>query len=147
MRRSHIAAALLSACMAGQANAAEKPNIVLIVADDIGYSDAACFGGEIATPALDRLASEGLRFTRFHNAGMCVVSRASLMNGKWWPQALPELANTRLLPEKLRNQGYRCELIGKWHVGDAIRWTADSANHIFPVPCRPISRTACQCPS
>lgn len=102
--------------MGGLASAADKPNIVLIVADDMGYSDPGCFGGEIATPALDRLAREGLRFTRFHNAGMCIVSRASLMTGKWWPRALPEFGTTPLLPEKLRDQGYRCGLIGKWHL-------------------------------
>ena len=74
---------------AGCLHAAPKPNLVIILADDMGYSDPGCFGGEIHTPALDRLASEGLRLTRFHNGGMCVVSRASMLTGNWWPNALP----------------------------------------------------------
>ena len=121
LRWLRIPAALMMACAPCIAVAVEKPNIILIVADDMGYSDAGCFGGEIATPALDRLAKEGMRLTRFHNAGMCVVSRASMMTGKWWPRALPDFTKTRLLPEKLHDQGYRCGLIGKWHLeGDPM---------------------------
>lgn len=93
-----------------------RPNIVLIVADDLGYSDPGCFGGEIATPTLDRLAHEGLRLTRFHNGGMCVITRASLLTGQWWPRALPRFADTPLLSERLKQAGYRTALVGKWHL-------------------------------
>lgn len=93
-----------------------RPNIIIIVADDMGYSDAGCYGGEMATPALDRLATEGLRITRFHNGGMCVTSRVSLLTGQWWPKALPEFQKTPLLSEKLQDAGYRTGLIGKWHL-------------------------------
>lgn len=106
---------------AGCTAMARQPNIVLIVADDMGYSDAGCYGGEIATPSLDRLAGEGLRLARFQNCGMCVVTRTSLMTGKWWPRALPEFRRSSLLSEKLRDLGYRCGLIGKWHLdGDPM---------------------------
>ena len=62
----------------------DKPNIVLILADDLGYSDLGCYGGEIETPSLDRLAHEGMRFTQFTNSGKCEPSRASLMSGQYW---------------------------------------------------------------
>lgn len=93
-----------------------RPNLLIILADDMGYSDPGCFGGEIATPAIDRLAAEGVRLTRFYNGGMCVVSRASMLTGKWWPKALPEFAKTPLLSERLHEAGYRTALIGKWHL-------------------------------
>jgi arylsulfatase len=96
--------------------AAGRPNLIVILADDMGYSDPGCYGGEIPTPALDRLARDGVRLSRFHNGGMCVVSRASLLAGKWWPRALPEFARTPLLPEKLKQAGYRNALVGKWHL-------------------------------
>jgi arylsulfatase A-like enzyme len=60
---------------------AERPNIVLIMADDMGYSDIGCYGGEIPTPHLDALAEGGLRFTQFYNAGRCCPTRASLLTG------------------------------------------------------------------
>lgn len=111
---------LLCVLLAGGLSAAPtaKPrhNIIIIVADDMGYGDPGCYGGEMSTPSLDRLAKEGLRITRFHNGGMCVVSRASLLTGKWWPRALPEFEKTPLLSEKLHDAGYRTGLIGKWHL-------------------------------
>ena len=60
---------------------AERPNIILIMSDDMGYSDIACYGGEINTPNLDRLASNGLRFTQFYNTAKCSPTRASLLSG------------------------------------------------------------------
>ena len=73
------------------------PNMIVILADDMGYSDAGCFGGEISTPALDRLATEGVRLTRFQNGGMCVVTRVSLLTGQWWPLGLREFGHTPVL--------------------------------------------------
>ena len=98
------------------AESSDKPNIIFILADDMGYSDLGCYGGEIETPSIDRLAAEGVRLSCFHNGGMCVVSRASLLTGKWWPEALPTFAQSPLLSEKLHSAGYRTALIGKWHL-------------------------------
>ena len=102
------------------------PNILLIVADDLGFSDLECYGGEIKTPNLDRLASNGLRFTQFYNCGRCWPSRASLLSG-YYPQQIgrdsapgiemgprPEWA--KLLPEYLAKEGYVSYHSGKWHI-------------------------------
>ena len=67
--------------------AAPRPNIVVILADDMGYSDIGCYGSEIATPNLDRLAANGLRFTRFYNTARCCPTRASLLTGLYPHQA------------------------------------------------------------
>lgn len=66
---------------------AQRPNIVLILADDMGYSDLGCYGGEIETPHLDRLADHGLRFTQFYNTGRCWTTRAALLTGLYNDQA------------------------------------------------------------
>ncbi len=95
---------------------AAQPNLIIILADDMGYSDPGCFGGEISTPAIDRLAQEGVRLTRFRNGGMCVVSRASMLTGQWWPRGLRNFTNTPLLSEELKTAGYRTALVGKWHL-------------------------------
>jgi len=60
---------------------APRPNIVLIMADDLGFSDLGCYGGEIQTPNLDRMASEGMQFTQFYNCAVCVTTRAALLTG------------------------------------------------------------------
>src|SRR3954452_22077536 len=67
--------------------AAPKPNIVLILADDLGYSDLGCYGSEIRTPNIDRLAANGVRFTQFYNCTRCCPTRASLMTGLYPHQA------------------------------------------------------------
>src|SRR5659263_132870 len=67
--------------------AEQKPNIILILADDMGYSDIGCFGSEIKTPNLDRLASQGVRFTQFYNASRSCPTRASLLTGLYQHQA------------------------------------------------------------
>src|SRR5881394_999627 len=66
---------------------AAPPNVLLIVADDLGYSDVGCFGGEIATPNLDALAKDGLRFTQFYNTGRCWPTRAAILTG-YYAQAV-----------------------------------------------------------
>src|SRR5512141_1562370 len=105
---------------AGQAPAPARPNILLILADDMGFSDAGCYGGEIQTPNLDRLAQHGLRFTQFYNTARCWPSRAAIMTG-YYAQAVrrDDLAGVksggngvrprwaRLLPEYLKPLGYR----------------------------------------
>jgi len=113
--------------------ATAKPNIVVIVADDMGFSDAGCYGGEIQTPNLDRLAQNGLRFTHFYNTARCWSSRASLLTGYYAQQvrrdALPGIgggANGKrpawaaLLPAMLRPAGYRSYHSGKWHVDGPV---------------------------
>jgi arylsulfatase len=65
----------------GSIIAAGRPNIIVIMSDDVGYSDIGCFGSEIATPTLDRLARDGLRYTQFYNAGRCCPTRAALLTG------------------------------------------------------------------
>jgi hypothetical protein len=83
MRRIKLffAIALLAVVGVKDAGAATKPNIILILADDLGYSDLGCYGGEISTPNLDGLAAQGLRFTQFYNCGRCCPTRASLLTG------------------------------------------------------------------
>ncbi len=110
-----------------------KPNILIILADDMGYSDAGCYGGEIQTPNLDTLARGGLRFTQFYNTTRCWPSRASILTGYYAQQVrrdnLPDLnggangkrpAWARLLPEYLHPLGYRSYHSGKWHVDGKV---------------------------
>ncbi len=99
----------------------QRPNIVLILADDLGFSDLGCYGGEIRTPNLDRLAREGKRFTQFYNCAVCVTTRAALLTGLH-----PRRRNNRLLHENmttlaqvLRSSGYQTSLTGKWHLGSS----------------------------
>ncbi len=126
----------LLALLSGKLAAAEKPNILFIVADDLGFSDVGCYGGEIKTPNLDRLAADGLRFTQSYNTARCWSSRAAILTG-YYPQAvrrdkisdmkLPPgvgVAGTggvrprwaQLLPAYLKPLGYRSYHSGKWHV-------------------------------
>ena len=115
----------------GQAFAATRPNILFILADDMGFADAGCYGGEIATPNLDRLASNGVRFTQFYNTARCWPTRAALLTGHYPQQIrmdpprgkLPGWA--RMLPHYLQPLGYRSYHSGKWHVNGAPRALAD----------------------
>ena len=98
---------------------AAPPNIVVIMADDMGYSDLGCFGGEIRTPNLDRLAEGGLRFSNFYSENMCWVSRAALLTGIYHKTSM---VNSQLhskcvtLPEALGRAGYQTRMSGKWHL-------------------------------
>ncbi len=94
--------------------AAEKPNILLIVADDLGYSDLGCYGGEIDTPVIDELASEGVRFSDFHVNVMCTVTRTSLLTGQ--PYSVSN-GFKRSIPiaNKMVEGGYATSIVGKWH--------------------------------
>lgn len=98
-----------------------RPNIVLIMADDMGFSDIGCYGGEISTPNIDSLAAGGLRFTHFYNNAICVPTRASLLTGLYSQQVgvyanSPKvMKNCVTLAEVLKSAGYRTLMTGKWH--------------------------------
>lgn len=131
-----VAIALLLAPLAlvGASDQA-KPNILIILADDMGYSDAGCYGSEIATPNLDALAKDGLRFTQFYNTARCWPSRAAILTGYYAQQVrrdtVPGITTgakgtrptwARLLPDMLKPLGYRSYHSGKWHVdGDPMK--------------------------
>lgn len=95
------------------------PSILLILADDLGFSDLGCYGGEIQTPNLDRLAREGIRFTQFYNAAVCVTSRASLLTGLYHRRIDGGILGDNMvtLGEALQTSGYATCAIGKWHLG------------------------------
>ena len=133
-----IVCAALAFCFAS-ARAEEtpaRPNILLILADDLGWSDLGCYGGEIQTPTLDALAADGLRFTQFYNCARCCPTRAALLTGLYPHQAGMGLMaggarpgplgyEGRLtdrcvtIPEVLKTGGYRCYAVGKWHLNGA----------------------------
>lgn len=134
-----VIAAMVTVCAPWQpaptAGAENRPNIVIILADDLGYSDLGCFGGDVKTPNLDALAAGGLRFTNFYNNTRCCPTRASLLTGLYAHQAgigamttktpLPAYSG-RLKPtaptiaEVLKASGYRTAAFGKWHVSNTI---------------------------
>ncbi|MFO1486722.1 MAG: sulfatase [Verrucomicrobiaceae bacterium] len=115
--------------IASMLNAVERPNIVLIFADDLGYGDLGCFGSkQIKTPQLDRMAAEGLRLTSFYVQAVCGPSRAALMTG-CYPIRIGEPGNKKnqhtvlhtnevTIAEVLRDAGYATACIGKWHLGE-----------------------------
>lgn len=95
------------------------PNILIVLLDDMGFSDLGCFGGEIETPAVDRLAETGLRFCNFHNNAKCEPSRASLLTGLYCYQAgNGSLRNAATIADVARSKGYYTFASGKWHLED-----------------------------
>ncbi|MDB6059767.1 MAG: sulfatase, partial [Verrucomicrobiales bacterium] len=141
--------AILIACLSVlQTEAAPRPNIVLIMADDMGFSDLGCYGSEIHTPNLDQLAAHGLRFTQFYNTARCCPTRAALMTGLYSHQAgvghmvenmSEPIANIGLpgyagdlsphcvtIAQVLSTAGYHTAMSGKWHITPAI--TNDKKN-------------------
>ena len=129
-----VAAGVFLACLLPVTivfGAPDHPNIVIVMADDMGFSDIGCYGGEIQTPQLDRLAAEGIRFTHFYNAGRCCPTRASLLTGLYPHQCgVGNMIRDQQLPgyrgqlnrdcvtmaEVLRTAGYYTAAIGKWHL-------------------------------
>jgi len=107
-----------------QAITSKKPNIIIIMADDMGWSDIGCYGGEIQTPNIDRLAAEGLRLTQFYNNAKCTTTRASLMTGLYPRKGGRgiQLLNDKMvtISEVLNEVGYQTALSGKWHLGSTF---------------------------
>ncbi len=131
MTRSAFFVALLAAFASPTLRAADppKPNVLLFLADDMGFSDLGCYGGEIDTPNLDGLAKNGLRFTNFYNTARCWPTRGAIMTGYYAQQvrrdAIPGVTSggqgvrpewAKLLPELLKAHGYHSYHSGKWHI-------------------------------
>jgi len=130
MKTLRLILALLS--LSAGAVGAPQPNIVVILVDDMGFSDIGCYGSEIPTPNLDALAKGGLRFTQFYNTARCCPTRAALLTGVYSHQAgVGHMVENKNLPgyvgrlndrcvtmaEVLRPAGYLTAMSGKWHVG------------------------------
>ena len=135
MQKNSLNLVLLLTC-AAVASAASRPNIIVMMADDMGWSDIGCYGGEIQTPNLNNLAENGVRFTQFYNTGRCCPTRASLLTGTYPHQAgigwmmrnqnLPGYKgdlgkNVRTIAEVLKTSGYSTYMAGKWHVTPHVR--------------------------
>lgn len=144
VRRSLLAVVALAASMPithAETAKPKPPNIIIIMADDMGFSDIGCYGSEIATPNLDRLAAGGLRFTQFYNGARCCPTRASLLTGLYAHQAgVGHMVGKGATPayqgylndhcvtiaEALKQGGYRTLMAGKWHVGEERpHWPCD----------------------
>jgi arylsulfatase A-like enzyme len=117
LRPTYLLFALVSLTIASLAIAAERPNVVLILVDDLGFSDIGCYGGEIRTPNLDRLAASGLRFTQFYNTAKCETTRAAMLSGLYHPEVGGgALRNCMTLGEAMRRADYFSLMVGKWHM-------------------------------
>jgi len=138
----------LSVLLCGWSVAAAKPNIVVVLADDMGFSDIGCYGGEIETPNLDALAKDGLRFTQFYNTARCCPTRAALLTGLYPHQAgIGHMMEDKKLEgyrgdlnkncvtiaEALKPAGYKSYAVGKWHVTKVVKLKDESEKHNWPL--------------
>jgi arylsulfatase A-like enzyme len=120
-----------ASCTSTIANTATKPNVIVILSDDMGYSDIGCYGSEIKTPNLDKMASNGLRFSQFYNTGRCCPTRGALLTGVYQHQAgIGHMMNNQglrgyegelskkavTMAEVMKTAGYNTYMSGKWHV-------------------------------
>ena len=131
------------------AAATAKPNLIYILADDMGFSDLGCYGGEIGTPNLDALAAGGLRFTQFYNTARCCPTRASLLTGLYPHQAgVGHMVDSKkggpgyqndlnkncvTIAQALKPAGYRAYAVGKWHVTPIAKDGSEPARHNWPL--------------
>src|SRR6187402_2355971 len=144
MRSIVFVAAMLGATL--PATAADRPNIILIMSDDMGWSDLGCYGGEIKTPTLDSLAAGGVRFTQFYNTARCCPTRAALLTGLYPHQAgighmMEDKGDPgytgnlndkcRTIAQVLKPAGYRNYAAGKWHVTRHLQ--QDGPKHNWPL--------------
>src|SRR5437764_14926798 len=120
-RRAFLQSMALAAT--ASAPAARKPNFLVILADDMGFSDARCYGGDVDTPNLDRLAAGGVRFTQAYSTARCGPSRSCLLTGYYAQQTASDIMTpgnvpdyTRFLPEYLKPLGYRTYHSETWHM-------------------------------
>ena len=134
--------------LCGSNLAADSPNILVILADDVGFSDIGCYGGEIQTPNLDALAAGGVRFTQFYNTARCCPTRASLLTGLYPHQTgVGHMMEDRGLPgyrgdlnrrcatiaEALKPAGYRSYAVGKWHITPGNTPELEAKTHNWPL--------------
>ena len=132
MKYAESVCLLLSLCVGGRADM--RPNILVVMADDLGFSDLRCYGSDIDTPNLDALAKNGLRFTQFHNASRCCPTRAALLTGRY-PHEVGLRSNgaslskdVPTLAEILGKNGYHTGMTGKWHLTHAAALAGDGVN-------------------
>ena len=134
-------------CQYAQGTSQQQPNIVLIMCDDMGYSDLGCYGSEIRTPHIDSLAANGLRFSHFLNTGRSCPSRASLLTGHYqhdvgmgWMTAVDEhrpgyrgqvCREVPTIAERMKEAGYMTYMAGKWHL--TLEGAFGSPNGSYPV--------------
>ena len=143
---SVLVTALAWSCQTVRAE--DRPNIIYIMADDMGFSDIGCYGSEIDTPNLDRLAEDGVRFTQFYNTARCCPTRASLLTGLYPHQAgVGHMMDDRgfdgyrgdlnrqcvTLAEVLKTAGYRTYMSGKWHVTKVINPNTEAEKQNWPM--------------
>jgi arylsulfatase len=148
MKTTSVLLALVCVLFARSSLAAVKPNIIVIMADDMGFSDLGCYGGEIQTPNLDALAKGGVRFTQFYNTSRCCPTRASILTGLYPHQAgIGHMMEDRgedgyrgdlnrrcvTIAEALKPAGYRTYATGKWHVTPKVNPKDESGMYNWPL--------------